>query len=262
MNVIESWISNLKYSGYNHTCESKSDFLKLTKLPRVWRRILSKIAIKPGCRCFEVGCGGGIHLVRLALNGYSVSGIDCSPDVVVRAKNFIEQVALFDKKVKSISILVGDFLSDDYYKIEGKYNLVFDFGVVEHFLDRKDRLEFFQRKAKLAKENGYVVSVVPSGIHPYRTMQKERGLGGYKIPEIDYTPTLLKIEMLESGASDVIVLPHNIFGYLNLFSGKTLIVRKAIYYLFQAFPQNLFSQSFLEKHAFSYIAIGRVNQCR
>lgn len=256
-NVAENWIATLKEIGYEHTCKTKIQFLKLKKLPRVWKRILSKIDLKPGSTCFEIGCGGGLHLVRLALNGYSVSGMDCSHEVVERAKSFMEQVAMFDNKAKQLKIYIGDFLSEDYIKKEDKYDLVFDFGVVEHFLERKDRLEFFTRKIKLTKQGGYIVSAVPSGMHPYRKIQREIGLGGYKIPEIDYTPKLLEAEMLAGGASDVIIIPHNILGYLNIIPSKTSKIRKGIYYLFQLLPQILFKQSFLDRHAFLYIAIGK-----
>lgn len=256
--VAKLWIQELKKGGFEHTCKTKAEFKKLTKLPRLWKRILSTINLKSGNSCFEVGCGGGIHLVRLTLNDFFADGIDCSLDVIKRAKNFIGQVAQFDNRVNQIRIYNGDFLSMDYEflisKLGKKYDLVFDVGVAEHFLEKSERLEFIKRKFQLAKEGGWVVSVIPSGKHPYREIQRSQKLGGYNIPEIDYTTELLEAEMFDCGAKEVIVLPHNIMGYLNL---KPTIVKKGIYYLFQVLPQNLFKKSFLQKHAFSYITIGR-----
>ncbi len=255
--VAEQWTQSLRKEGYEHTCKNKHEFKKIKKLSRIWKRILSKIDLTPGSSCFEVGCGGGIHLVRLALNGFLVKGIDCSPDVINRAKNFIRQVGKFDDRVSPIHIYVGDFLSEGYeFSISDKYDLVFDFGVVEHFLKKSERLEFIKRKFQLVKEGGWVVSVVPSGKHPYREMQRNEGLGGYHVPEINYTPELLKAEMLECGSKEVFVLPHNIMGYLNIHP-KQNVVRKGTFYLSQILPQRLFKKNFLYKHAFSYIALGR-----
>ncbi len=252
--VGEYWTQALKESGYEHTCKTKHQFNKLMKLTRVWKRILSEIDLRLRKSCFEVGCGGGIHLVRLALNGFLVEGIDCSHEVVKRAESFIREVAIFNDKVNRIRIYNGDFLSEDYKEIGKKYDLVFDFGVVEHFLEKEDRLEFINRKIQLAKENGWVVSVVPSGMHPCRDRQRKKGHGGYNIPEIDYTPELLVEEMSACGANNVIILPHNIMGYLNI-SPKVKSPQKIIYYLFQLLPQYFLTNQFLYKNAYTYIAI-------
>ena len=111
-------------------------------------------------------------------------------------------------------------------------------------------------RSQLVKEGGWVLSVVPSGNHPCREMQRIKGLGGYHVSEINYTPELLKAEMLECGSNEVFVLPHNIMGYLNIHP-KQNVVRKGTYYLFQMLPLSLFKKNFLYKHAFSYIALGR-----
>ena len=135
--VANQWIQVLKKEGYEHTCRNKEEFRKLKKLPRVWKRILRKVNLKPQSKCFEVGCGGGIHLVRLALNGFLVDGIDCSPDVIKCAQNFIKQVENFDNRVSQICIYNDDFLSKKcsslISKLSNKYDLVFDFGWLSIF---------------------------------------------------------------------------------------------------------------------------------
>src|SRR5256712_6199704 len=65
----------------------------------------------------------------------------------------------------------------------------------------------------LCAPGGHVVCVVPSGTHPLRARMRAEGLGGYRVPEIDYTPALLEGEMREAGGSAVRVIPHNLFGY-------------------------------------------------
>ena len=255
--VAREWMRCLKKEGYQHTCKTNKEFKRLRRLPRVWKRILSMIDLERGSSCFEVGCGGGMHLVRLTLNGFLVEGIDCAIDEVKRAQKFIKQVADFDNRVSQIRIYNGDFLSNNCEAlIAKKYDLVFDFGVAEHFLERSERLEFIKRKFRLTKKGGWVVSVVPSGKHPYRTIQRSQGLGGYNLPEIDYSPELLKAEILHCGGTGAFILAHNLMGYLNIHP-KRRIPERGIYYLFQAVPQSLFGKRFLTKHAFSYIAIAK-----
>jgi len=92
------WRQKLQRGGYEHECQNRRQFRQLRKLSRLWRVILRNTGLRTGARIFEVGCGGGIHLVRLALNGFDVTGIDVSPEVIQRAKNFINDVRRFDTR--------------------------------------------------------------------------------------------------------------------------------------------------------------------
>lgn len=239
--------------AYAYSCRSLGDLRRLKKFPRVWRTILRLTGLRPPARCFEVGCGGGIHLVRLALNGFRCVGLDVSPEVLERAKRFIESVQRFDQRVSSIQLLDGNFLGIELSDLEASFDLVFNFGVIEHYLSRKDRVEFLRRKFLLAKSGGVVVSVVPSGMHPYRKEQKEIGWGGYVVPEVDYTPDLLLQEMIEAGAQRAVVVPHNVMGYLP--ARRNTLGSKLTYFVGQilclALPNDIKA-----RYAYSFIAIG------
>src|SRR4029453_3360544 len=95
-----------------------------------------------------------------------------------------------------IELVEGDFLT---FSATGAYDLVFNVGVVEHFLDPQERRQAVRRMFDLARPGGYVVSVVPSGAHPLRARMRAEGLGGYCVPEIDYTAQSLEAEMREAG---------------------------------------------------------------
>src|SRR3989442_2768821 len=110
----------------------------------------------------------------------------------------------------SIRLHHGDFLD---FRSDEPHELVFNFGVIEHFLDDDERRRAVARMFSLCAPEGHVVSVVPSGTHPLRARMRAEGLGGYRVPEMDYTPALLEAEMRAAAPSYVRYIPHNPFGY-------------------------------------------------
>jgi SAM-dependent methyltransferase len=253
------WRQRLKEGGYEHRCENQWQFRQLRKLPRVWRVIFRVTGLRRGARIFEVGCGGGIHLVRLALNGFDAHGIDVSPDVIQRAKKFIEEVRKFDSSVESIKLMVGDFMKVNLEEIcvEAGYDLVFNAGVIEHYLDPDDRIEFLKRMLRLTKPGGFIVCIVPSGLHPYRAEQRQLKWGGYDIPEVDYSPEILADEMKRAGADRALAIPHNIGGYLLARPAKGWWkTGRSVAYLALQVVGLLMPDGFKRRHAYSYIGIG------
>lgn len=235
--------------------------MKLTFLSRMWRRILKHTGLKLSKQIsvLEFGCGGGAQLVPLFSNGWSCVGIDCSEEVLSRAQQYVKQVVdgeLLRSDKGSIVFICDDFLN---YKNDNFFDMTFQFGVLEHFLNDEERAQYLQKMFDLTKQDGFVVSSVPNGEHLFRAQQKAMGLGGYKIPEIDYTVESLKEEMIRCGASSVQVLTHDLMGYRKIRYEKGLhkIIDLAIYLiwqipLFQALPLPV-----RRCHAYWLIAIGK-----
>lgn len=256
-NVAQMWKQELASGGYEGRVTNWFEYLNAIRLTRTWKKIFKVVKLKPGTLVFEFGCGGGKHLVPLAARGYRCFGIDCSKEVIERCKNFIHDAEKYSKGNLNINIYEGDFAS---FNLNETYDLVFNFGVIEHFLDRKERISLLKKMFNICKSGGYVVSVVPSGVHPLREKMKTKKLGGYSIPEIDYSPELMIQEMKEVGAEDIKVLPHNLFGYLlidNKVSFLTRIFNKSFYLFLQLLPEFMTRRAF--KHSFSLICIGRKN---
>ncbi|RCJ35197.1 hypothetical protein A6769_19100 [Nostoc punctiforme NIES-2108] len=91
----EAWKRELEHEGYEHHCYSAEDLKKINRLGRAWQTILKITKVTPPDRLFELGCGGGIYLASLAVNGFEVHGIDVSAAVASRAKNYLEEVGKF-----------------------------------------------------------------------------------------------------------------------------------------------------------------------
>ena len=249
------WKKELRTKGYEYRASARS-VRKLGRFSRVWHRILKLSDMGPRTKrrtVFEVGCGGGIHLVQFALQGWNCFGLDVSSEVLDRAKRFIGEIEQYAGRKLSIHLYTGDIIDFEVGSFE-KSDLVFHVGVLEHFLDDAQRLLALKKMFAFAKPGGYVVSVVPNGMHPWRKPMKEQRLGGYNIPEIDYTNVLMEHEFKECGATDIVILPHNLFDYMRL---KKNFLFKIVYYFAQTVPLSWIPKSFAFRHSGTIIGIAR-----
>lgn len=257
--VSKKWTEALQSEGYEHHVYQKSDCVKLAKFSRVWRRIFSVINLSRRSKdqsVFEVGCGGGKHLVAFTLNDWKTYGIDVSREVLDRAENYAAEISSLCRKELDISFILGDFFD---YNEDEKFDLVFHVGVLEHFLDDNVRLLAIRKMFQITRPGGYIVSIVPSGTHPIRQKMKKMKLGGYNIPEIDYTPELMAKELKSIGGKEIKILPHNILCYflIDTASGLSFFFKKILFYIFQIIPPELLPKKFAARHAGTLIAIAK-----
>lgn len=222
-NASEAWKQELSLPGrYELHCSSAQDVQRLKRLGSVWKRILHVTGIQPTAQLFELGCGGGIHLAQLALNGFQVHGIDVSDAVTTRAQTFLDEIRQFQPIEATTE--VADIFN---YPSEVTYDMCFHFGVVEHFLEVSERQQIWGTLYTLTKPGGWMVSVVPCGQHFMRAMVREHGLAGYNIPEIDYSCASHHAEFEELGLQSIKTLPHNFFAFLS--AHPSTIISKWLY---------------------------------
>lgn len=258
--VANQWEDALKSQGYEHSIKNKDDCRRIKKFSRVWRRILKyipeNIRSAENKSVFEFGCGGGKHLAQFLLNGWQIAGIDCSPEVLRRAQNYLQEVKQVCECRKNFDLIYGDFLD---YENNSQYDIVFNSGVIEHFLNDGEREKALKKMFEIAKNGGYVISIVPSGMHPIRQKMKEEKLGGYGIPEVDYTPEIMENEMRRCGGKDILVLPHNIMGYraIDDKKGVLILIDLFLYYIFQIIPAGFLPKWFAYRHAMTLIGIAK-----
>lgn len=254
--VAQKWIDNgAKYDFY---VKDMRDFEGLTKVSRTWQRIFPEIGGEAGAgrSAFEFGCGGGQHLAMLSRRGWKVTGIDCIGAVLKEAERFFEESRKVSGLPLAAKFIEGDFME---FTTAEKFDLVFHNGVLEHFLDDNERMEAIKRMFNITKPGGYVVSMIPSGMHPLREKFKREGLGGYGVPEIDYTDAIMAEEFKKMGVREMTILPHNIFGYLLADTGGTFsrLAKKIFYYAFQLIPSELLSRRFAFDHCGSLIGVAQ-----
>jgi SAM-dependent methyltransferase len=90
---------------------------------------------------------------------------------------------------------------------EKSFDLVFNEGVVEHWLQREERIEVIREMVRVTRINGVVGIVVPNGKHPLMGFWKATGYPGYFDKIVPawtrYNNATLKNEMETAGLSVV-----------------------------------------------------------
>ena len=260
--VTEQWRAELRDTGYETPRVGARDCARMLLLSRVWRRVLRHTALgrSHDVTALEFGVGGGDQLVPLYMRGWQCVGVDCSADVVRRAEEYVRRVEARCRPKGAINFVVADFLE---FPVAGKgFDIVFQFGVLEHFLDDAERSSYLGKMFEQTRPGGWVVSYVPNGLHPARRRQKEQHLGGYNIPEIDYTAASAASELIGCRGEAVTVLPHNLFGYLLLTqdSGLHNRLRRMAYLLAQTPLSLLLPRQVKERHAYWLLCFARKPQ--
>ena len=261
--VTESWIDELRGNGYEFICKNYDEYKRLANFGYIsmpflipaWIMVLKRIKLEKNAEILEFGCGGGRNLVPLALNGFKTTGIDCSKEVLHRCKDFVKTVETFHGGELAVELINADFNS---YFSKKMYDMVFSVGVIEHFLEYEKRILVLRRLFEQVKPGGWLITIVPNGGYSRRAEVKEKKLGGYRIPEIDYTSKKLQNELNIIGFSTTEVVPWEPLGYLSLFAKNPLTNGFAfvISVLFRM-GESFLPLEFREKYSYSLIAISR-----
>jgi SAM-dependent methyltransferase len=111
-------------------------------------------------RALEVGCGTGTNAIWLARSGFDVTAIDVAPLAIEAAE---AKRAASDARAR---FAVRDFLQDG--APPGRFDLVFDRGVLHVFDEAQDRARFAQLVAAALAPGGHWLSLAGSTEGPAR----------------------------------------------------------------------------------------------
>jgi SAM-dependent methyltransferase len=176
-------------------------------------RLVSLLKATGGLRALEAGCGSGKFSLSLASHGFFVTALDCT---LPSLKNALRLTVPLKIRPGRLKLVCGDIERPPVR--EGSYDMVFNEGVVEHWLDRAARVRVIKEMAAMVREGGSVVIYVPNGGHPFHERWVRTGYPGYSSapPMTLYDSAKLKMEMEEAGLKDVRVDGIMAFYSLNL----------------------------------------------
>ena len=124
--------------------ENADDTLETAQLAKK-RHIVAKLAVEPGHRVLDIGCGwGGMALYLARYAGAEVKGITLSEEQFAMSKARVKADGLDDKAV---------FALEDYRVTEGTFDRVVSVGMLEH-VGPKNYETYFRRVAELLTDDG------------------------------------------------------------------------------------------------------------
>lgn len=260
--VAQQWEKALA-SGecYRYAIRNTLQYLRFKLRPySIKLKCIIRLAeIKSGMKVLDFGAGGGRDSVPLAYMGCELDALDCSDRVLRNLIAYKKNVERYTKRTLTINTICADIFDADL--VANGYDVIFSCGVMEHFLNERERTQVYQILARSLKKNGSIVTSVPNGNHPLRTRQRAERLGGYDIEEIDYTVKLFENDIKGTGLALEKVRGFDLCGYIFIFPkiakrGWLCLIIKP-FYLFLRLFENLLPFAFVRKYAYWLFFVAR-----
>lgn len=161
------------------------------------------VELAPPAAVLEAGIGSGIYSLAFALLGYRVTAIDCVPEVLREARRAAEQVG---HPVCGRVRFVGGDLEHPPLRPRS-FDVVFNDGVVEHWLDQNERRRLIATLTGLVRPGGVICVIVPHGAHPRHDLWVASHYPGYASapPMTLYDCHSLRDDLAAADLRDVIV---------------------------------------------------------
>ncbi len=122
--------------------------------------LAAAIALQPGERVLEIGCGAGRHAFHLAQNGVQIEGLELTPELV-------DQMKTYDNDRYNIPVYCADVI-DFPPQLTGRFDAVIGFFTLHHMHDL-DRV--FAAIAQMVKPGGRIAFVEPNPYNPLYYLQ-------------------------------------------------------------------------------------------
>ena len=195
--VGKKWEGSFKKYGEKYSTKVfDAKFYKKFLYSEYIKKIIDNVSLSSDARILEAGCGSGKFSICFAIMGFNVVAMDFSGSICKNLKETVEE-AQRSYNIE-IEVVRGD-LEKLCFK-DDTFDLVFNEGVVEHWLKREERINVIKEMARVTKKGGYVAIIVPNGRHPLHKFWIKTGYPGYKAPPMTlYDTKSLKNDIEKTG---------------------------------------------------------------
>ncbi|MGB9776542.1 MAG: class I SAM-dependent methyltransferase [Anaerolineae bacterium] len=193
------WEQILRGKGYALTGDEH--FLRRFQASPYITTVLRYAHLEPGSLILEPGCGSGKFSLVLASLGHRVIALDYVNDVLqgVRAT----QERLGERWPGRLRGLCQGSLEHLPFP-DNTFDLVMNEGVVEHWLDDRERLMALREMVRVTRPGGVVAVIVPNGAHPLIKIWESRLAGFSESPPMTYyNAEQLGTELAQVGLKDI-----------------------------------------------------------
>jgi 2-polyprenyl-3-methyl-5-hydroxy-6-metoxy-1,4-benzoquinol methylase len=121
------------------------------------------------CRILDLGCGDGVYIGQLAMQGHDVVGIDGDGDAIALAKDQLAKRSLTN--AEAIHASLGQFANSS--RSAQRFDLVYSMDVIEHL---PDPLELIRVATQFCKRDGLICIGTP-------TFRSEATVSRYHVKE-------------------------------------------------------------------------------
>jgi SAM-dependent methyltransferase len=199
--VGQIWDEHFQAQEHAYRLEKGLPFLrKFIRSPFI-QDILRYANLKRNAKVLEVGCGSGKFSFCFALLGCDVTALDFSTTILQNVAASREKLEQETGRL-SLTLHHGDLEKLDLPS--ESFDLVFNEGVIEHWLDHSDRRAVIAQMVRVARPGGTVAVIVPNGFHPLINYW-ERHAPGYLSapPMVHYHPDLLSTDLQTVGLEQI-----------------------------------------------------------
>jgi len=186
--------------------ESLEDIRRMIEEVEKWdffHKMIEYGKLQKASLILEVGCGTGKACFAFARWGYHAVALDYSKVVV---ENLLRERELARDLISTgeLEVVQGDAEQLQYG--DNIFDLVFNAGVIEHWLNRDERLHVIREMVRVTKRQGTVAIQVPKK-HFMDTWWYFTKYPGFDVAQRNYLPQELIDEMKEAGLVDIELYP-------------------------------------------------------
>lgn len=161
---------------------------------------------KNGAKILEPGCGSAKFTLSYALKGCQTWAIDIDPEVIKYAKKLVKALDDLTGFLYPPTIKLGDIHQLEFS--DNSFNLVFNEGVCQHFIDEQERQNSINEMARVSKDSVIIIS--SNALNP-REEEVDRTqkfvYKGMSPTRRSFTPEELEERMIIAGLVNVAVMP-------------------------------------------------------